>query len=140
MITEKKCPLCKTVKDASCFGKYFSKERNKYRLQNYCNTCTPKEKTRRAKEYYERNTEKVKTYQKKRRADPEKRPILKEKSQEFKVKYRETLQDCYLVDQMKQKIGLTTKQIRDNPELIEAYRAKILLKRAIKQSKNEQHK
>lgn len=38
-ITYKICPICKIKKSIEEFDKYFSKERKKYRIGNYCKLC-----------------------------------------------------------------------------------------------------
>lgn len=127
----KTCPICKIRKRNNQFDKYFSKERGKYRLQNYCKTCQPAEKTKRSKEYYQRYSEERKEYVRKYRADPKNKTKLKKMSYKFKKKYRKELQACYVADLIGQKWGITSAEVRAIPGLIEAYRTNIKLKRKI---------
>lgn len=134
-IKEKTCPICKKKKPVSEFGKYFSKQRGKERIQNYCNDCTHEEKTKRSKEYYQRKGEKVRNYQKNYRQ--EKKELIRPKKRAFNRKYRHELHDLYVIDQIRQTTGLTASDIRTEPELIEAERLRIKLYRTIKSKRNE---
>jgi hypothetical protein len=132
----KNCPICDTLKPIEDFGKYFSKERGKYRIQNYCKDCQKVEKTRRSKEYYENNKEKRLAYCKQYRDKNKK--VINKKRKKFKEKYTKELKDCYVVEQITRRLKMNSKDVREYPGLIEAYRANILLKRTIKEVKNEQ--
>jgi len=135
-ISSKVCPICKTEKDLSNFGKYFSKERQKYRVQNYCKSCEKSEKKRRSAEYYEANKEARLQYAKDYRANPandEKRAVLAKK---FKTKYREELQDCYVRDRLTQDDNIPNYVSKSIPEIVEAKRISIKIKRKIKTLKN----
>jgi hypothetical protein len=133
----KVCPICKIRKPVDEFGKYFSKERQKYRVQNYCRVCEKIEKNKRAGEYYLRNQEKKKQYSRDYRADPKNKEKRKKLETHFKVKYRTELQDCYIADQLARKIGVSSKDIRSYPGLIETERARLQLIRALKKKRNE---
>jgi hypothetical protein len=135
-ISSKVCPICKTEKDLSNFGKYFSKERQKYRVQNYCKSCEKSEKKRRSAEYYEANKEARKQYQKEHRANPNNKEKLKAVSQKFKIKYREELQDCYVRDRLTQDNKIPNYVSRELPEIVEAKRLQIKIKRKIKSLNN----
>lgn len=135
-ISSKVCPICKTEKDLSNFGKYFSKERQKYRVQNYCKSCEKSEKKRRSAEYYEANKEARKQYQKEHRANPNNKEKLKAVSQKFKIKYREELQDCYVRDRLTQDNKIPNYVSRELPEIVEAKRLEIKIKRKIKSLQN----
>lgn len=127
---EKTCPICKKKKSIDEFGKYFSTDRQKERIQNYCNDCTPQEKTRRSKEYYRRKSDKVKTYQRSyRKVNKE---LIRPKKRAFNQKYRTELHDLYIIDQIRQTTGLTASEIRKRPELIEQERNRIQLFRKSK--------
>jgi hypothetical protein len=128
--TEKVCPLCKEKKPVSEFGKYFSHSRNQYRVQNYCTTCEPSEKTRRSKEYYERKGDKVRQYQRSYRKNN--KELIKPKKRAFNRKYRKELHDLYVIDQIRQTTGLMASEIRKQPELIERERTRLLLLRKAK--------
>ena len=135
-ISSKVCPICKIEKDLSNFGKYFSKERQKYRVQNYCKSCEKSEKKKRSAEYYEVNKEARKQYQKEYRANPNNKEKLKAVSQKFKIKYREELQDCYVRDRLTQDNKIPNYVSRELPEIVEAKRLQIKIKRKIKSLKN----
>lgn len=132
---EKVCPICKRKKPVSEFGKYFSKQRGKERIQNYCNECTPAEKTKRSKEYYLRKGDKVRSYQKKYRK--ENKELIKPKKRAFNRKYRNELHDLYVIDQIRQTTGLRASEIRTAPDLIDTERMRIKLNRTIKAKRNE---
>ena len=135
-ISSKVCPLCKVEKDLSNYGKYFSKERQKYRVQNYCKSCEKSEKKRRLADYYEANKEARKQYQKEHRANPNNKEKLKAVSQKFKIKYREELQDCYVRDRLTQDNKIPNYVSRELPEIVEAKRLQIKIKRKIKSIQN----
>jgi hypothetical protein len=134
-IKEKVCPLCQIKKPVSEFGKYFSSQRGKERLQNYCKACEPKEKTKRSKEYYGRKSDKVKSYQQKYRL--ENKELIRPKKRAFNKKYRQEIHDLYVIDQIRQTTGLTASDIRQHPDLIEAERLRIKINRTIKTKQNE---
>lgn len=132
---EKTCPICKKKKSIDEFGKYFSNDRQKERIQNYCNDCTPQEKTRRSKEYYRRKSDKAKTYQRSyRKINKE---MIRPKKRAFNQKYRTELHDLYVIDQIRQTTGLAASEIRTAPDLIDAERMRIKLYRTIKSKQNE---
>lgn len=135
-ITSKVCPICKENKDLSNFSKYFSKQRQKWRIQNYCHQCEKEEKKKRSKTYYEENKEERKEYQKQHRAKPENKERLKAVSQQFKIKYRENLQDCYVRDRLTQDNDIPNYVSRQLPEIVEAKRLQIKIKRKLKSLKN----
>lgn len=135
-ISSKVCPICKTEKDLSNFGKYFSKERQKHRVQNYCKSCEKSEKKRRSAEYYEANKEARKQYQKEHRANPNNKEKLKAISQKFKIKYREELQDCYVRGRLTQDNKIPNYVSRGLPEIVEAKRLQIKIKRKLKSLNN----
>lgn len=132
---EKTCPICKEKKNIDQFGKYFSNERQKERVQNYCNDCTPAEKTKRSKDYYKRKGEKVRAYQRKYR-DTNKE-LIRPKKRAFNRKYRHELHDLYVIDQIRQTTGLAASEIRTAPALIDAERMRIKINRTIKSKRNE---
>lgn len=132
---EKVCPICKKKKPVSEFGKYFSKQRGKERIQNYCDECTPAEKTKRSKEYYQRKGEKVRGYQKKYRK--ENKELIRPKKRAFNSKYRQELHDLYVIDQIRQTTGLSASVIRKAPDLIEAEKTRLKLVRTLKQKCHE---
>jgi hypothetical protein len=126
------CPICKVEKSIDYFNRYFSKERQKYRCQNYCKVCEKVEKTRRSAEYFAKNKDERLQYAKQYRANPLNKEKLKIISQKFKVKYREDLQDCYIRTQLVQRVGFSNADLHKHPEIVEAKRTQLLIKRKIK--------
>jgi hypothetical protein len=135
-ISSKVCPLCKIEKDLTNFGKYFSKERQKYRIQNYCKSCEKEEKKKRSAIYYQENKEERKQYQKQHRANPKNKEKLKAVSQKLKKKYREELKDCYVRDRLTQDNKIPNYVSRELPEIVEAKRLQIKIKRKLKSLNN----
>ena len=126
----KKCPVCEETKDLTEFYKYFSKPRNKHRYSNYCKPCAREKAKPRAKKHFEQNKEAKLQYAKDyRKANPEK---VKKLSAKFTKKYREELQDCYVAEFAAKSLKCPTDQIHSNPELLQAYRANMKLKREIR--------
>jgi hypothetical protein len=121
----KVCPICKEKKHLDEYDKYFSKERKKYRVQNYCKICLKVEANKRAKAYYQNHKEKILHYQNVER---------KEWKTEKEIQHRKQLTDRYVLVKLKQTTkGISNKTLRQLPELIEAKRTKILLSRIKKQ-------
>ena len=118
----KRCPICETEKKVSEFHSYFSKPRNKTRTGNYCKSCAKTESNRRAKEHYQKNKSKKKDYAKRYR---------KENQDKLKNR-RESLEDGYVADKAAKSLKCSTKEIHENPELLEAYRNNMKLKRKIR--------
>ncbi|RZJ87443.1 MAG: hypothetical protein EOO20_16060 [Chryseobacterium sp.] len=135
----KTCPICKINHPISHYGKYFSKERQKFRYQNYCNGCQKTEKKKRSAEYFQRNKDARLQYARNYRADPKNKSKLQEISQKFKIKYRSELKGCYVRDQIKQKTGIPTATLRKNPDLVQAYKLKLQISRKIKSHGTKQN-
>lgn len=134
--THKVCPICKENKSVEEYHQYFSKSRNKYRVGNYCKPCARINSNVRAKKYFEENKEARLQYARNYRANPandEKRAVL---SKKFKTKYREELQDCYVRDRLTQDDNIPNYVSRSIPEIVEAKRISIKIKRKIKTLKN----
>ena len=127
-ITYKICPICKIKKSIEEFDKYFSKERKKYRIGNYCKLCARTNANERAKKYYQEHKEKVLHYQNVERKDWK---LKRDK------RHREELTDRYVLVKLKQTLkGESNKNMRLFPEMIEAKRTKILISRITKKLKN----
>ncbi|KUJ54016.1 hypothetical protein [Chryseobacterium aquaticum] len=137
MQTEKTCPICKILKTASDFDKYFSKERQKYRLQNYCKECSKPIKAKRSADYYQNHKKERIAYAK----DYANRPqnIEKDRRQkvESKKRIRENLSDSYVRDLMVQKYKFSNEYLLKNPEIVNLYKGTLKIKRLIKKRKNE---
>ena len=126
----KTCPICKIPKSTDEFNSYFSKARNKRRIQNYCKPCEKVEKKKRSVDYYQKNKEEKKAYAKDYRANNKDK--IKKLSAHFTKKYRIELQDCYVAEFAAKSLKCSTQEIHDNPELLQAYRNNMLLKRKIR--------
>lgn len=126
----KVCPVCKVEKSTDNFHSYFSKERQKIRIGNYCKPCSRSRAKIRAKTYYQENKEERKKYAKKYRKENPKK--IKKLSAHFTKKYRIELADSYVAEFASKSLGCSTKDIHDNPELLKVYRNNMKLKRIIR--------
>lgn len=125
---KKLCPICQIEKPIEDYYRCFSKERNKYRVGNYCKPCARINANERAKKYYQDHKEKVLHYQ-------------NVECKEWKLKrdkeHREELADRYVLVKLKQSLkGESNKNMRLFPEMIEAKRTQILTSRITKKLKN----
>lgn len=127
----KTCPLCKEEKPLSEYDTYFSKPRNKRRPQNYCRVCSPAEKRRRSREYYKRNKNKRLEYAKKYRN--ENKDKLRIQKRKFKRKYVKELHSTYVSEQAAQVLKIPQRIISQQPEMVEAYKNILKLKRKMKE-------
>lgn len=135
--TSKVCPMCKVEKDSSEYGKYFSHKRQKHRLQSYCKSCLIVDSRKRSSMYYKKNKEYRVEYERNYRADPNNKIKLREVSRKFKMKYVSELKDCYVREQLKKYNNIPTNVSREMPEIVEAKRLEIKIKRKIKSLKND---
>lgn len=125
---KKLCPICKEEKLIEEYHKYFSKDRNKYRIGNYCKPCARINANERAKKYYQDNKDKVLHYQNVER---------KEWRTKRDKQHREELSDSYVLVKLKQTLkGEKNKVMRNFPEMIQAKRTQILTSRIIKKLKD----
>ncbi len=129
----KVCPICKIEKPVEEYHKYFSKERQKYRIANYCKSCSREiSKKNATKNYYENKPQKLE-YAKKYREENKER--IKSKRPYYKKKQIEECQNCYvrelLITKSKVQKGLTY----ENPEILETKRLSLKIKRKIKSIK-----
>lgn len=134
--THKVCPICKLKKKVEEYHQYFSKERQKYRIGNYCKICARENSKVRVKIYFEENKEERLQYARNYRANPNNKEKLQKLSQRFKQKYREELQDCYVRDVLNQKDKVPNYVSRELPEIVEAKRLQIKIKRQLKNLQN----
>lgn len=130
----KKCPICCVEKPVSEYYKYFSKERQKYRISNYCISCGRENARPRAEKHYKENTDTKKQYAKDYRV--QNKDKVKVLAQKFKIKYREELKDCYVRDLLTQKNKIPKTVMAEIPEIVETKRLQIKIKRKLKQLKN----
>lgn len=132
----KLCPICGTLKYITEYHTYFSKERNKLRVGNYCKPCARIEANVRAKMHYENNKESKLQYSRDYRADSKNRDKLRVLSTKFKQKYREELKDCYVRDRLNIDNNIPTSFSIEHPEIVETKRLQIKIRRKIKQLKD----
>lgn len=134
----KKCPICNKEKPLSEYYSYFSKARGKYRHGNYCKPCAKEKSKPRAKKHFEENREERLQYAREyRKNNPDK---IKALAAKFSKKYREELKECYVAEHAAKVLKCSTKEIHDNPELLEAYRNNMKLKRIIRNHGKKQTK
>lgn len=134
--THKTCPICGISKPIDEYHVYFSKQRQKHRIGNYCKLCARKNSNDRALIYYQTNKEEKKQYGRDFRANPKNKEKLKTQSQRFKVKYREELQPCYVRDRLVQEHGFNNSDLHEHPEIVEVFKNQIKLKRKLKSLQN----
>lgn len=134
--TEKLCPKCCQIKPIAEYHVYFSKPRNKHRISNYCKPCGRKDANKRAKVHFENNKEAKLQYAKDYRSAPVNKDKLKAISQRFKAQYRQELKDCYVRDVLRTRNGIPTEISTANPELVEARRLQIKIRRQLNKLKN----
>lgn len=131
----KKCPICKLELDVGCFHTYFSKQRKKYRVANYCKECSKKSSNIRAKKYYKENRKKKLDYA------ANYREINKDKIKKnrnfYRRKHRANLQDCYVRELLVDKHNFSLEMLNENPELVENRRLIIKIKRKLKTIKED---
>ncbi|QIG62331.1 hypothetical protein [Tenacibaculum phage JQ] len=119
------CNYCKEEKENKYFGK---DKRNKDGLQGTCRKCCNEKRTERYKNneaYRNKCKQRIKKYNK--------------KANERAKKHVEQLTDFYLIASLKRGTNLTTEDIKQHPELIQAKKQIILnqrLCRELKTSKN----
>lgn len=87
------------------------------------------------KEWRKGNKAKVKAYKKEYEVENKVQTLAWKRRRNKKS--IEKLVDCYVVHQIKQRTGLSTDTIRDNPDLIDNHRIQIKVKRLIKTKKDE---
>lgn len=134
--THKVCPICGKRKPVADYHVYFSKQRNKHRIGNYCKPCARMNSNERAAEYFRTHKDQKLQYARDYRANPKNKEKLQKLSSRFKVKYREELQDCYVRDLLNQRCGIPNYVSKELPEIVEAKRLQIKIKRKIKSLKN----
>jgi hypothetical protein len=130
----KKCPICLIEKSDEEYHKYFSKSRQKYRTSNYCKPCSRDVSNVNAKKNYQENKEKKLLYAK------DYREKNKEKIKSDRLKYRrkkiDELQNCYVKELLTLKSKIPKDFIEENPQIIETRRLQIKIKRKLKTLKN----
>ena len=129
----KTCPICKIEKPLEEYHKYFSKERQKYRIANYCKPCSRVVSNKNAKKNYKENKPKKLEYAKKYRQ--ENRDQIKAKRPYYKKKQIEECQNCYVKELLIHKNGYKKEFINSNPDLLETKRLSLKIKRKIKSFK-----
>lgn len=132
----KLCPICGNIKPINEYHTYFSKERNKIRIGNYCKPCARLEANKRAKVHFQNNRELKLQYSRDYRASEKNKEKLKILSIKFKKKYREELQDCYVRDRLSMDNNIPTSFSLEHPEIVESKRLQIKIRRKIKSLKD----
>lgn len=131
----KVCPICKNEKPLEEYHKYFSKERQKYRLANYCKSCSREVSKKNAtKNYYENKPKKLE-YAKKYREENKER--IKAKRPYYKKKQIEECQNCYVRELLVSKNKIEKGLISENPEILETKRLSLKIKRKLKELKKK---
>jgi CRISPR/Cas system-associated endonuclease/helicase Cas3 len=130
MQTEKKCPLCGHIKPIEEFDQYFSKERQKHRIQSRCRPCMLKSAKERNKARYWENPEPKKQYAKEYREKNWEK--VKEVAKIIRREYRAEVHNVYVREQLRQS-GFTTQDLNENPEIVQVKKMQILLQRKLKQ-------
>lgn len=131
----KRCPDCGIEKELFEYDHYFDKTRNKLRPQAACKTCYPERNRKNALRYYALNqeTEKLKRKEyRKNNADK-----IKADRPKYKKRQIEKLQNWYVKELLITRNNVSKELIEEVPEIIEAKRASLKLKRTIKSKKNE---
>ena len=129
----KTCPICKKEKPLEEYHQYFSKERQKYRIANYCKVCSRLVSKKNAtKNYYENKLKKLE-YAKKYRE--ENKEWIKAKRPYYKKKQIEECQNCYIRELLVSKNKIQKDFITENPEILETKRLMLKIKRKIKKPK-----
>ena len=127
---EKTCPICKETKAVSEYYIYFVKLRNKERVSYCCKKCEYQRSSSNAKKLYQKKRlERLEYAKEYREKNPKK---VKESKAKFTKKYREELKECYVAYQASKTLKCSTKEIHDNPELMQAYKNNLQLKRQIR--------
>ncbi len=83
-----------------------------------------------------KNKEEGKHIKNSNRANPKNKEKLKAVSQKLKKKYREELKDCYVRDRLTQDNKIPNYVSRELPEIVEAKRLQIKIKRKLKSLNN----
>ena len=127
------CPICNIEKPLEEYHKYFSKERQKYRIASYCKVCSCQVSKKNAiKNYYENKSKKLE-YAKKYREENKER--IKAKRPYYKKKQIEECQNCYIRELLVSKNKIQKDFITENPEILETKRLMLKIKRIIKKPK-----
>lgn len=132
----KYCPICKEHKSVSEFNTYYSNARKKRMVQSRCKICAKIDSRRRANLYYAKNREKRKQYARDYKANPANSEKIKKLEAHFRKVYCEELHDCYIRGMLSRQFGIPFEVSKDMPEIIEAKRLQIKIKRKIKTLKN----
>lgn len=139
-VGSKRCTKCKEVKSLDYFNKA-----DKYKSRQYYKSNCLKCAKIYYKKYRDKHKDSIKINHKKFREDN--KDSLKETGLKYRIKYnskilkkenisRKTLDDNYIIKQIRGTSKLKAKDIRKHPELIEAKRLIIKTKRLCKTSQN----
>lgn len=131
-MTEKKCPKCNQTKSIDEYYNYYSKTRKKDRVSSYCKECSRGLKREYVKAYYQEHCEKRRAYAKMYREKNKEK--VKQDGEKFRRLYIENLADCYVTEIAKKYFKCSTEEIKQNPELLKAYKLNLQIKRKIKEN------
>ena len=127
------CPICNIEKPLEEYHKYFSKERQKSRVANYCKPCSREVSKKNATKNYSENKPKKLEYAKKYRE--ENKEWIKAKRPYYKKKQIEECQNCYIRELLVSKNKIQKDFITENPDILETKRLMLKIKRKIKKAK-----
>ena len=132
------CPICNEVKTLDNFYRYYNKPTNKFMHTTYCDPCAKIKRSvthrRRylknrlqvlikVKKYRQENAEKIREY------EARNKDRIKKTKSEYKKKYVKNLATPYVAALIAQRKKCSVKEVYKSPELIEAYKNRIIIKR-----------
>lgn len=121
----KVCGKCKVLLPTDNFIYFFEKSRNKWRYSSYCKSCQKQN----AKKHYRDNQEKCIDTTRKWKMNN------KEKCEKYLLDIKNKVPDWYVVKLLNQS-NVSEEFIQTNPEVIQARRLQLKIKRKIKELKN----
>jgi len=121
----KVCGKCKVLLPTDNFIYFFEKSRNKWRYASYCKSCQKQN----AKKHYINNQEKCIDITRKWKMNN------KEKCEKYLLDIKNKVPDWYVLKLLNQS-NVSEEFIQTNPEVIQARRLQLKIKRKIKELKN----
>lgn len=121
----KVCGKCKVLLLTDNFIYFFEKSRNKWRYASYCKSCQKQN----AKKHYINNQEKCIDTTRKWKLNN------KEKCEKYLLDIKNKVPDWYVLKLLNQS-NVSEEFIQTNPEVIQARRLQLKIKRKIKELKN----
>jgi len=132
------CPICKEVKTLDNFYRYYNKPTNKFMHTTYCDPCAKiKRSVTHRRRYLKNRTEvliKVKKYRQEnadkiREYEARNKDRIKKTKSEYRKKYIQNLATPYVAGLIAQRKKCSVEEVYKSPELIEAYKKKLKIKR-----------